>query len=180
MHKFLRHAACSLLAFASITFVYAKGSLDAEQKAPMSSQEPSSASQTEGSSHGAPESEPKVLNLNFGGDVPIGDTKPGGYSFKMDIIALAGAIGTLLALLWKRRRGKTIKRLYGKTTKIRELRAFIGEAKDKSSVVVFAAKGRPRILIHVPPDGGEPSFQFFDASGQVIYSNPPEPNVKDV
>jgi hypothetical protein len=40
-------------------------------------------------------------------------------------------------------------------------------------------KGKPRILMMVPPDGGgEPSLQFWDASGKVIYSIPPAPEKK--
>jgi hypothetical protein len=59
-------------------------------------------------------------------------------------------------------------------------RVFVGKTGGKSSAVILAdTKGLPRIMMLVPPDGdGEPSLQFYDGSGKVVYTIPPVPEKK--
>jgi hypothetical protein len=59
-------------------------------------------------------------------------------------------------------------------------RAFVGKTRGKSSAVILSdTKGLPRIMMLVPPDGGEPSLKFYDASGKVVYVIPPASEEKD-
>ncbi|MDR2560601.1 MAG: hypothetical protein LBC63_02370 [Holophagales bacterium] len=58
-------------------------------------------------------------------------------------------------------------------------RLFVGRTKGLSSSVILAdAKGNPRIMMYVTPEG-EPQMMFFDDSGEVIYSLPPKPEKSD-
>jgi len=57
-------------------------------------------------------------------------------------------------------------------------RLFVGKSADKASVVFLAdAKGRPRIMMLVTPEG-EPVLHFLGDSGEPIYSLPPKPEEK--
>lgn len=51
-------------------------------------------------------------------------------------------------------------------------RVFVGKSRGKSSTVILAdAKGRPRIMMLVTPEG-QSSLQFLDEKGQVVESLP--------
>jgi hypothetical protein len=51
-------------------------------------------------------------------------------------------------------------------------RLFVGKTKGRSSAVILAdAKGHPRIMMLVSPEG-QPMLQFLDDQGQVIQSLP--------
>jgi hypothetical protein len=57
-------------------------------------------------------------------------------------------------------------------------RLFVGKTRGKSSAVILAdAKGQPRIMILVTPEG-EPMLQFIGENGEPIYSLPPKPEQK--
>ena len=57
-------------------------------------------------------------------------------------------------------------------------RLFVGKSVDNASAVLLAdAKGRPRIIMLVTPEG-EPVLHFLGNSGEPIYSLPPKPEEK--